>query len=117
MTMRAFPSDRQARRADAAVPTHGPMLLQRQCTCGASGAGECEACAARAGLQTRLSVGAANDPLEHQADRIADQVLAGQTPEAAGDALTALPGAGGAAATTQDAPASVRDTLASPGRA
>ena len=118
MTMRAFPPAHQARSADAAVPVRGRMLLQRQCACGAGAAGECEACAARAGLQTRLAIGAGNDPLEHQADRIADEVLAGQTPEAAGDARAPLHrAAGGSPAPAQDAPASVHDTLASPGRA
>ena len=60
-------------------PTSAPFL-QRKCACGntASAAdGECEACKRRdaLGLQARLSIGASNDPLEHEADRAADQVM------------------------------------------
>jgi len=54
-------------------------LLQRKCACGGSAAssltGKCEACKGER-LQTKLSIGASNDPLEQEADRVADQVLA-----------------------------------------
>ncbi|MGY8871588.1 MAG: eCIS core domain-containing protein [Pseudomonadales bacterium] len=54
-----------------------PCVLQRQCACGQhSQKNECEACAKKKhGLQRKLVVGASNDPLEQEADRIADQVL------------------------------------------
>ena len=55
------------------------LLLQRKCACGdlasSSLTGECETCKGKR-LQTKLTIGASNDPLEQEADRIADQVLA-----------------------------------------
>ena len=74
--------------APVATPKAAPALamrpalpvLQRKCACGNSTSaadGECEACKQRdaLGLQARLSIGASNDPLEHEADRAADQVM------------------------------------------
>ncbi len=59
---------------------HAGLLLQRKCACGGSASsslsGECGGCNKKH-LQKKLSIGASNDPLEHEADRIADQVLAG----------------------------------------
>jgi Domain of unknown function (DUF4157) len=63
------------------------LLLQRKCACGGSSAslsGEREECK-RKRLQKRLSIGASNDPLEQEADRVADHVLAGAADHAAGD--------------------------------
>jgi hypothetical protein len=58
---------------------HAGLLLQRKCACGGSAtsslSGECEECNKKH-LQKKLSIGASNDPLEQEADRIADQVLA-----------------------------------------
>jgi Domain of unknown function (DUF4157) len=53
--------------------------LQRQCACGnhIAAGGECASCATKK-LQKKLSIGATNDPLELEADRVADQVLAYQ---------------------------------------
>ncbi|MFZ1810591.1 MAG: DUF4157 domain-containing protein [Candidatus Nitrotoga sp.] len=55
------------------------LLLQRKCACGGSASsslsGECGECNKKR-LQKKLSIGASNDPLEQEADRIADQVLA-----------------------------------------
>jgi hypothetical protein len=59
-----------------APPLHG--LLQRKCGCGTHtpAGGSCQSCADKTkGLQRKLSLGAANDPLELEADRAADQVL------------------------------------------
>lgn len=55
-----------------------PRVLQRKCACGQhSPKGECEACAKKKyAVQRKLVVGASNDPLEQEADRVADQVLA-----------------------------------------
>lgn len=54
-----------------------PRVLQRKCACGQhSPKGECEACAKKKyAVQRKLVVGASNDPLEQEADRVADQVL------------------------------------------
>jgi hypothetical protein len=60
-------------------------LLQRKCACGKGGAGvsgECESCQRDKliGVQTKLLVGASDDPLEHEADRAAERVLGMPTP-------------------------------------
>ena len=55
------------------------LLLQRKCACGAptsSLTGECSECQSKKRLQTKLTIGASNDPLEQEADRVADQVMA-----------------------------------------
>ena len=56
--------------------SHAGLLLQRKCACGGSASltGECEECNNKR-LQKKLSIGASNDPLELEADRVADQVL------------------------------------------
>lgn len=56
-------------------------FLQRKCACGGSASssltGECEECKKKnLSLQRKLTIGASNDPLEQEADRVADQVLA-----------------------------------------
>jgi hypothetical protein len=56
-----------------------PAALQRACACGqhSNGEGECAGCKKKKEqLQRKLAVGATNDPLEYEADRIANQVLA-----------------------------------------
>lgn len=81
-----------AMRTSAAAPKATSLLatglrLQRQCACGAKlGASDeaCEGCRG-AGLQKKLALGAADDPLERDADRVATEVLqrpvrAGATP-------------------------------------
>jgi hypothetical protein len=57
---------------------HASLLLQRKCACGSptsSLAGDCEDCKRKKLLQTKLAMGASNDPLEMEADRMADQLL------------------------------------------
>lgn len=58
--------------------SHAKLLLQRKCACGNSASsslsGECGECNKKR-LQKKLSIGASNDPLEQEADRVADQVL------------------------------------------
>jgi hypothetical protein len=100
------------------VPGRG-LLLQRKCACGgnAGKTGECEECRNKKRLQAKLAIGASNDPLEQEADRIADQVLAAPVHPAAGGAAARLrrytrqP-----AGETATAPASVDHTLADSGR-
>jgi hypothetical protein len=59
--------------------SHARLLLQRKCACGGSATssltGKCEVCKKNR-LQAKLTIGASNDPLEQEADRVADQVLA-----------------------------------------
>lgn len=59
--------------------SHAGLLLQRKCACGsptASLTGECAECSIKKRLQSKLAIGASNDPLELEADRVADQVMA-----------------------------------------
>jgi hypothetical protein len=64
------------------TPLPSGLLLQRKCAaCGTHtpGGGTCTNCAEEdkgLKLQKKLSIGASNDPLEAEADRVADQVLA-----------------------------------------
>lgn len=54
-------------------------ILQRKCACSnhTTAGGECAECGKkRMGLQRKLTIGASNDPLELEADRISDQVMA-----------------------------------------
>jgi hypothetical protein len=56
-----------------AAPATG--VVQRACACGASASGECEECNHPPGLQAKLTIGASNDPLEQEADQVAEQVM------------------------------------------
>lgn len=68
-----------ARAVQTAAPTAPQRagVLQRKCACGTHtpGGGRCESCAKRPSpLQTKLTVGAIDDPHEREANRVADQV-------------------------------------------
>ena len=68
--------------APSGAKAAGSRLLQRKCGCRArasSAAGECPECERKKRLQRKLAIGAANDPLEKEADRIADHVVAGRS--------------------------------------
>ncbi|MDR2153614.1 MAG: DUF4157 domain-containing protein [Burkholderiaceae bacterium] len=96
-------------RAPAAPFAGRPLRLQRKCACGASTPkGQmCEECKNKT-LQTKLAIGSVDDPLEREADRVADQVMASSAPTASAG--------GDGAASLQAAPPSVERTLASGGR-
>ena len=67
----------QAKTAGFLPPHRG--ILQRKCACGKQTAAgeECLECKRKKNsLQRKLTIGASNDPLEREADRIAEQVLA-----------------------------------------
>ena len=100
--------------------THAGLLLQRKCACGAPTAsltGECAECKSRKRLQTKLTISASNDPLEQEADRVADQVLAAPAHSGISGAPPHIQRfAGEAPQHTATAPASVDRVLASPGR-
>lgn len=54
------------------------LLLHRKCACGSptsSMTGECEECRSKKVVQTKLTIGASNDSLKQEADRVADQVM------------------------------------------
>jgi len=100
--------------------SHAGLLLQRKCACGsptASLTGECAECKNKKRLQTKLTIGASNDPLEHEADRVADQVLAAPSHSTVSEAPPRIQRyTGQATEDTDTAPASVDRVLASSGR-
>lgn len=118
------------RQSDAQAPRGFPAFLRRRsasgilpqprCACGstrASASEECAGCRSALPLQARLGVGASDDPLEQEADRVADQVLAagnGVPAHAAAPQIQRFPRSDGGVVGT--APASVTGVLANPGR-
>ncbi|MFO0699073.1 MAG: DUF4157 domain-containing protein [Nitrospira sp.] len=108
----------QSNRASVMPVASG--ILQRKCACGTHtmGGGECADCAKKKnGLQRKLAIGASNDPLEQEADRIADQVMAAPMHSH----VNAIPFriqrfTGHATGEMNAAPASVGRVLASSGR-
>src|SRR6266403_2630003 len=109
------------------------ILLQRKCDCGnhTVGGGQCAQCgqdrtllrsessrfelAGNSILQRKLSVGATNDPLESEADRVADAVLT--TSNCIGGTRTArrMQRQTNGTAHAEGVPDSVNRVLASPG--
>ena len=95
-------------------------LLQRQCACGnrTNVDGECTECAKKKhNLQRKLSIGASNDPLEHEADSVADQVMSMQPNATANKAPVRIQRYSGQTSQGEGtAPASVDHVLSSAGR-
>jgi len=95
-------------------------ILQRKCACGnhTTTGGECADCVQKKmGLQRKLTIGASNDPLEQEADRIADQVMAAPGHSAVNSTPVKIQRfTGNLSGQTAEAPASVERVLASPGR-
>jgi len=95
-------------------------VLQRKCACGNQtlGGGECAECGKKKrGLQRKLTIGASNDPLEREADRVADQVMAAPVHSAVSDTPLRIQRYAKQATESADtAPASVDNVLASSGR-
>lgn len=95
-------------------------ILQRKCACGSytMAGGECAECTKnRSGFQRKLALGASHDPLEQEADRVANQVLAAP----AHSAVSGMPPriqrfAGQLTGQMDAAPASVDQVLTSSGR-
>ena len=96
------------------------LLLQRKCACGnrTIDGDECTLCAKeKSSLQRKLTIGASNDPLEQEADRISDQILALPIhPPVNGAPSHIQRYVGRATESAYTAPASVDRVLASPGR-
>lgn len=95
-------------------------LLQRKCnSCGQHtiAGGECTNCQPKSGLQRKLTIGASNDPLELEADRVADQVMAASPNSVVNSAPPRIQRFTEQTAGQADmvAPASVDDVLSSPG--
>jgi hypothetical protein len=96
-------------------------ILQRKCeSCGQHtiAGGVCGECAnKKSGLQRKLAIGASNDPLEWEADRVADQVMAASTSAAASDEPPRIQRfTGQLTEGSESAPASIDHVLSSPGR-
>lgn len=103
-----------------AVKASAPLAhatLQRKCACGSHtmGASTCTSCdTKKRPLQAKLRIGASDDPFEHEADRISEQVLAA-APGMATPRIQRL--TAGPAPASDGAPDSVDRVLAGPGRA
>lgn len=109
----------QATQATSSLrPTHG--ILQHKCGCGthAMGGGQCTECARKkSGLQRKLVIGASNDPLEQEADRVADQVMTMPSHAVVSGAAHRIQRyTGHATGQVDSAPASVDQVLGSSGR-
>jgi Domain of unknown function (DUF4157)/Bacterial toxin 28 len=118
MTRRSI-TQTQAKSSDTPIQAG---LLQRKCTdCGQHtiAGGECTGCAKKkVSLQRKLTIGSSNDPLELEADHIADRVMA--TPEnstisGTSPRIQRFTGQTNGQA-DMEAPASVDRVLSSPGR-
>lgn len=108
----------QAKSSSMLVPTR---LLQRKCaSCGqhTTASGKCTDCAKKSsGLQRRLTIGASNDPLEQEADRVADQVMSAPTHSAVSSVPPRIQRYTENTTEGMDtAPDSVERVLSSPGR-
>lgn len=95
-------------------------ILQRKCACGNKtiAGEECTECTKKKNsLQRKLSIGASNDPLEREADRVADQVLAMPTSSNISSAPPRIQRLTSSSTGLLDAtPASVDHVLASSGK-
>ncbi|MGZ5016903.1 MAG: eCIS core domain-containing protein [Methylobacter sp.] len=111
-------SAQQAKTTGVLPPPQG--VLQRKCACGnrTVAGGECAECTKKKrGLQRKLAIGASNDPLELEADRVADQVMAAPGQSATSRApLQIQRHAGQVARGAEASPASVDRVLAGSGR-
>ena len=103
-------------------PTATPAiggLLQRKCACGNhTMRGECEECSMKKkGMQRKLVIGSSNDPLELEADRVADLVMAMTPSRGVRSSLPRIQSVGGQATGDMGSvPASVDRVISSPGR-
>jgi hypothetical protein len=81
---------------------HASLLLRRKCACGSPTSaltGTCPECKRKNPLQTKRRIGASNDPLESEADRVADQVIGRGSP-----ALPSISGVAAGRVQRQEAP-------------
>lgn len=109
----------QAKTAGSLPPARGG-ILQRKCACGSHtiAGGECAECAKKkSGLQRKLTMGASNDPLEREAERVTGQVMAAPVHNAISDAPPHIQRYGEQSTGQMNAePASVSPAFAGSGR-
>jgi len=110
----------QQNKTAGILPTTQHNFLQRRCNSRNRNrvSEECAYWASgSSGLQRKLALGAANDPLEREADRIADQVMVMSGSEVLNNGpLHRQPVTGASDGFTETVPKSVRGVLAGPGR-
>jgi hypothetical protein len=115
MSTHTSPQNVSGRDSSRTASPDAGLLLRRKCACGGTANsldGECEQCKKKR-LQPQLAVGASNDPLEGEAERVADQVVAG--PEGATPPSVQRQTVGSPAGMSR-APASVDRALGAPGQ-
>jgi hypothetical protein len=110
-------SSTQIKSSFTPIPTG---LLQRKCnSCGQHqiAGGECTNCQAKSSLQRKLTIGASNDPLEQEADRVADLVMSASPNSVVNGTPPQIQRFMGQTTGQTDmvAPASVDSVLSSPG--
>jgi hypothetical protein len=114
----AAPLQAASAKPQAALASAARGVLQRKCACGSSKSsseGRDDEFPSPL-LQRKLAIGATSDPLEREADRVADQVLAAPANPAVSGAPPYIQRlARQATGQTETAPASVDRVLASPG--
>lgn len=107
----------QTKRTSFIPPVQG--VLQRKCACGnhTVTGGECTECAKKkSALQRKLTIGASNDPLEQEADKVANQVMAIPLNSGIKSSLPRIQRYSGKAAAGADSvPTSVNSVLTSSG--
>jgi len=107
----------QIKTASFLPPVQGK--LQRKCACGnyTVAGGECSECAkSKTNLQRKLAIGASNDPLEREAEQVADQVMSASTSKVSGASASIQRYKRQPSGRSEDVPASVDKVLGSSGR-
>jgi hypothetical protein len=108
-----------SQKAKATLTSAPSGILRRRCACGnhTVAGGECPGCAEKGGaFQRKLTVGASHDPLELEADQVADEVLAAPAHSSIPAAPPIQRYAGQALEGTDLASGPVDRVLSSPGR-
>lgn len=102
----------------SAAATAG-KILQRQCSCGnhTVAGGECDACRSKKlpALQRKIRIGSSDDPLEREADSIAEQVMNGRASAPISSALAVQRSSTEPAPSPEGVPGAVRQAVSGVG--